>query len=68
MLIIASHINQGAQIDYVSQHSIDLNRQIYNRLQLERSQDRVTSNEQIQKVVTLEVMRAVSTNPNIKPQ
>lgn len=65
-LIAISHFSQGSQIEFVSQHSIDLNRQTYNRLQLERSQDRAIDNEQIQKLVTLEVIRAISTDPNFK--
>ncbi|MNR26342.1 hypothetical protein D3C85_1435490 [compost metagenome] len=65
-LIAISHFSQGSQIESVSQHAIDLNRQTYNRLQLERSQDRATNNEQMQKLVILEVMRATSTQPNTK--
>ncbi|MGF6558176.1 hypothetical protein ABIA48_004556 [Pseudomonas sp. S30_BP2TU TE3576] len=65
-LIAISHFSQGSQIESVSQHAIDLNRQTYNRLQLERSQDKTIDNEQIQKLVALEVMRATSSNKNIK--
>jgi len=65
-LIVKLHFSQGAEIESVSQHAIDLNRQTYNRLQLERSQDRSISEEQTRKIVSVEVVRATSNNPNIK--
>jgi hypothetical protein len=65
-LIVILHFSQGAEIESVSQHSIDLNRQTYNRLQLERSQDRTINEEQTRKIVSVEVMRATSNNLNIK--
>ncbi|MNY60603.1 hypothetical protein D3C86_1971780 [compost metagenome] len=61
-LIAISHFSQGSQIESVSQHVIDLNRQTYNRLQLERSQDRATNEEQARKIVSVEVMRATTSN------
>lgn len=64
-LILILHFIQSAKIEYISQHSINLNRQTYNRLQLERSQDRAISEEQTRKIVSIEVMRATSNNPNI---
>lgn len=66
VLIAVSHFSQSARIESVNQHAIDLNQQTYNRLQLERSQDRTINEEQIRKIVSVEVMRATSTNPNIK--
>jgi len=66
VLIAVSHFGQSAQIEYISQHAIDLNRQTYNRIQLERSQDRATNEEQARKIVSVEVMRATSNNQNIK--
>lgn len=66
VLIAVSHFSQSARIESVSQHAIDLNRQTYNRLQLERSQDRAVDEEQTRKIVSVEVMRATSNNPNIK--
>jgi hypothetical protein len=65
-LIVILHVSQVAEIESVSQHAIDLNRQTYNRLQLERSQDRAISEEQTRKIVSVEVVRATSNNPNIK--
>jgi len=65
-LIAVSHFSQSEQIQSVSQHAIYLNRQTYNRLQLERSQDRTINNEQIRKIVSMEIIRAMPNNPNIK--
>lgn len=59
-LIVILHFSQGAEIETVSQHSIDLNRQTYNRLQLERSQDRALNEELARKIVSVEIMRATS--------
>lgn len=59
-LIVILHFSQSARIESVSQHAIDLNRQTYNRLQLERSQDRAINEEQTRKIVSVEVMRAKS--------
>jgi len=64
-LIVILHVSQRAEIESVSQHSIDLNRQTYNRLQLERSQDSAISEEQTRKNVSIEVVRAISNNPSI---
>lgn len=66
--IVIALAGQNSKIESVNQHSIDLNRQTYNRLQLERSQDRAIDNKLIQNLVTLEVMRATSNNPSIHPQ
>lgn len=66
VLIAVSHFSQSGQIQSVSQHVIDLNRQTYNRLQLERSQDRTINNEQIRKVVSMEIIRSMPNNQNIK--
>lgn len=68
VLIAVSHFSQSTQIESVSQHAIDLSRQTYNQLQLERSQDRALNEEQTRKIVSLEVVRATSSNPNINPQ
>jgi hypothetical protein len=65
-LIVILHFSQGAEIESVNQHTIDLNRQTYNRLQLERSQDRAINEEQTRKIVSVEVVRAIPNNPNIK--
>lgn len=65
VLLAVSHVGQSAQIEAISQHSIDLNRRTYNRLQLERSQDRAINEEQIRKIVSAEVMRAMSSNSKI---
>jgi hypothetical protein len=65
VLIAVSHFSQSARIESVSQHAIDLNRETYNRLQFERSQDSAINEERIQKIVTIEVMRATSNNSNI---
>ena len=67
-LIAVSHFSQSTQIKSVSQHAIDLSRQTYNQLQLERSQDRTLNEEQTRKIVSLEVVRATSSNANINPQ
>lgn len=67
VLIAVSHFSHSGQIEFVSQHAIDLNRQTYNRLQLERSQDRTINNEQIRKIVSVEIMRAMPTTPSIRP-
>lgn len=66
-LIAMSHLSQAVQIESIRQHFIGLNQQTYNRLQLERSQDRMINAEQMRKLVTLEVMRATSNNPDIHP-
>lgn len=66
VLIAVSHFSQSAQINSVSQHAIDLNRQTYNRLQLERSQDRAVNEEQTRKIVSAEFMRDTSNNQNIE--
>lgn len=66
VLIAVSHFVQSAQIESINQYAIDLSRQTYNRLQLERSQDRATIEEQTRKIVSVEVMRATSSNQNIK--
>lgn len=67
VLIAVSHFSQSAQINSISQHAIDLNRHTYNRLQLERSQDRAVNEEQTRKIVSIEVVRATSNNPAINP-
>lgn len=59
-LIVILHFSQGAEIETVSQHAIDLNRQTYNRLQSDRSQDRALNEEQARKIVSVEIMRATS--------
>lgn len=59
-LIVILHFSQGAEIESISQHSIDLNRQTYNRVQLERSQEREVNEEQTRKIVSIEVTRATS--------
>lgn len=64
-LIVILHFSQGAEIEFVSQQSIDLNRQTYNRLQLERSQDRAVNEDQTRKIVSGEVMRAISSDSKI---
>lgn len=66
VLIAVSHFSQSAQFESVIQHAIDLNRQTYNRLQVERSQDREANEEQTRKIVSIEIMRATTNNPNIK--
>jgi len=60
ILFAMSHFNQVSQIEAVRQHSIELNRQTYNRLQLERSQDRSSNEEQTRKIVSVEIMRATA--------
>jgi len=65
VLIAVSHFSQSARIEYINQHAIDLNRQTYNRLQLERSQDRTINEEQTRKIVSVEFVRKKSNNPNI---
>lgn len=60
--IVIALAGQNSKIESVSQHTIDLNRQTYNRLQLERSQDRVTNEEQARKIVSVEVTRAKTNN------
>lgn len=67
VLVAISHFGQSAKIESISQHAIDLNRQTYNRLQLERSQDRAINEEQTRKIVSVEVARTTSKNQNIKP-
>lgn len=67
VLIVILHFSQGTEIESVRQHANDLNRQTYNRLQLERSQDRTINEEQTRKIVSVEVMREKSNNPNINP-
>lgn len=66
VLIAVSHFSQSAQIEYVNRHAIDVNRQTYNRLQLERSQDRAISEEQIRKIISVEVTQATLKKSNIK--
>lgn len=64
VLIAVSHFSQSAQIESVSQHTIELNRQTYNQLQLERSKDRVLSEEQARRIISIEIIRATSSNSN----
>lgn len=64
VLILILHFGQEAEIESVSAHSIDLNRQTHNQLQLERSQERVLNEEQTQRIVSIEIIRATSSNPN----
>jgi len=66
-LIVILQFSQRAEIESISQHSIDLNRQTYNRVQLERSQEREINEEQIRKIVSIEVARAASNIQNINP-
>jgi protein subunit release factor B len=68
VLIAVSHFVQSTQIESVSRHTIDLNRQIYNQLQLERSQDRTANEEQTRKIVAIEIARTTIKNPNINPK
>ncbi|WP_324804995.1 hypothetical protein U9R80_11620 [Pseudomonas sp. JQ170C] len=58
MLFALSHFNQASEIESIRQQSIELNRQTYNRLQIERSQDRALNEEQARKIVSVEIMRA----------
>lgn len=65
-LIVILQFSQSVRIESVSQHAIDLNRQTYNRLQLERSQDRAINEVQIRKIVSVEVVRATSNCQHIE--
>lgn len=63
ILFAVSHFNQACEMETVRQHSIELNRQTYNRLQVERSQDRAINEEQARKIVSVEIMRVSPNRP-----
>ncbi|MBJ2242507.1 hypothetical protein [Pseudomonas sp. MF6768] len=64
-LILTLFFGQKAENESISARMIDLNRQTYNQLQLERSKDRTINEEQMRKIIPVEIIRATSSNPNI---